>query len=172
MEISGFQLALIIGAALCAIYSRNIPRATLWILAGAASFIASTAWSRFGLHYPPAFTLALDASISLSLYLIGNERWETRLANIFRAQVLVSLIYLTGPITIFKTEFIFNHNIYVICLEFLNWAALAVISYTARMDRITRNETDAYRDRDANFHHSRIGLRAQRATPPFTKVRR
>jgi len=170
--ISGFQLALIIGAALCAIYSSNIPRASLWILAGAASFIASTAWSRYGFGYPPAFTLTIDASLSLALYLAGDEKWEVRLANIFRAQVLVSLVYLAGPVTIFGTELIFNHGIYIICLEVLNWIALSVIWDTARKDRIARHEDVFGHNRVAHFHSPRLGLRAQRAHPPFTKVRK
>lgn len=131
---NGWQIALLIGATIVAYLSARLPRAQLWILAGAASFFFSTAWARYGLPFPPAFTLACDASVCLMIYFFGREKWEIWLYRIFQASVLASLVYLAGPLEFFGRSMIMDHYVYVTVLELLNWTALFVIGGTSVMD--------------------------------------
>ena len=165
-----WQTLLLIGAILVAAASFKVPRAHLWILAGAASFVASTAYSRFGLPYPPAFTLVCDATVCLILYFACRERWEEWLYRIFQLSVLVSLVYLAGPITLGSLVIHLDHTAYVIGLEICNWLALALIGWTGIGEQVMRNEIGLGRARNPNLRRAHAIGRADRATPPFHKV--
>lgn len=169
---SEFQLALLIGAIITAAISKRLPRAHLWILAGAASFVASTAWARYGMPYPPAFTLAADSAVCLLIYFFGKERWEDKTYTIFQLSVLVSLVYLAGPIEIGGVVITMSHWLYVVMLEICNWAALAVIGGTALFDmaKAGDNEDAARYDWTGNLHRPNVSWRKARATQPFHKA--
>ncbi len=149
-----FQLALLVGAAFVALTTLRLERSFLWICAGAASFVASTAWARYGLPLPPLFTGLCDAVVCLLIYGLARQRWELHLYRIFQASVLVSMVFLIlqswGPA-------VASRYMYVIILELLNWAALALILGAG----ITQGIGD-----HGGFHHNlpRRGLRwAERA---------
>lgn len=91
---------LLIGAIVVAIISRRLPRSRIWIAAGIVSFVVTTAWARYSMPYPPAFTLAVDAGVCLLIYFFGEEEWEDKVYTIFQLSVLISLVYLAGPIDI------------------------------------------------------------------------
>lgn len=129
---SNFQVALLIGAAFVAVSSWRLERSLLWIMAGAASFAASTAWSRYGLPMPPLFTACCDAAVCFAIYVGAKQVWELLLYQLFRASVLISVVFVgftiatkTGP-----------HAAYVALLEAINWLALSLILGTAAMQRI------------------------------------
>ncbi len=165
-----FQFALLIGAAIVAFITARLPRAHYWLLAGGGSFILSTAWARYDLPYPPAFTLSCDAAVCLLIYFFGREKWEEHVYKIFQLSVLISLVYLAGPIEIGNITITMNHWLYVVLLELSNWAALAVIGGTAIMDRIGANENGAGHWRGNHIHRPNAAWRADRATKPFHKV--
>lgn len=156
-----FQLALVIGALITALISFRLPRAWRWIAAGAASFVASTAYYRYGLPYYPAFTLVCDASVCLAVYAFAKERWEERIYNIFQLSVLISLLYMSNVIA--------DHWLYIVCLELLNWVALLTIGGTAIWDRVKGNAGNPYGRRWADLHSSDIALRAARRSDPWHK---
>lgn len=122
-----WQLSLLAGACAVSIVCLRLPRAHLWIFAGAAAFVAATAWQRAGLPYHAAFTLSCDSCVCLAIYFLGRERWEIGLFRIFQVSVLTSLVFLAGPITLFGSTLLLSHGVYVIFLELWNWAALLLI---------------------------------------------
>ena len=125
---SEFQVALLIGAVITALISFRTPRAVIWIGAGAASFVFSTAYARVGWGYPPAFTAVLDASICFAIYFSAKTRWEMYLFLLFQGSVLVSTMYLAGIIG--------PHWAYIAFLEGINWLALGVIGGTSALSWI------------------------------------
>ena len=154
-----FQMALVIGALIAALIAFRLPRAWRWIAAGAASFVASTAYYRYGLPYYPAFTLVCDASVCLAVYAFAKERWEERIYNIFQLSVLISLLYMSNVIA--------DHWLYVVSLELLNWAALLTIGGTAILDRIKGNVGNPHDHRWADIRSPNIALRQARTTHPW-----
>lgn len=154
-----FQIALAIGAVIAVAVAWRVPRAAMWILAGAMSFIASTAWARYGMPYPPVFTGLCDAAICLGIYFFGKSAWEMRLWRLFQASVLVSLLYFVGVIG--------PHWAYIVALEAINWLALLLIigfGVVERYGNAARWRSDS-RVRWA-FHT----LRAERPERPFSEV--
>lgn len=113
------QIALVIGAIITALISWHLPRARIWLLAGAASFIASTAYARFGLPHSPAFTLSCDAAVCLLVYALASEEWHLRIFDIFRLSTLVTLLHMFGVIE--------THYLWIVSLELLNWAAMLLM---------------------------------------------
>lgn len=161
---SEFQLALLIGLLITGLISSKLPRAWLWLACGAASFIVSTAYARYGLPHSPAFTLAGDAAVCLAVYFFGVERWEiSGIYRIFQLSVLISLFRLSGIIA--------DQWLYIVCLELLNWAALLLIGGTAILDRARANEEHSDWNWHPHLHRSNIALRKARAQDPFHKVR-
>jgi MFS family permease len=130
---NSFQLALLIGALATGALSWQLERAWLWIAAGAASFIASTAYARYGLPMPPLFTALCDAAVCLLIYGLARQMWEVRLYQCFLASVLVSIVFLA--LSIFTPEAA-SRYLYVTLLEAINWAALLLIAGTALMQWI------------------------------------
>ena len=165
-----FQIALLIGAIFVSLISLHIPRAHIWILAGGASFVASTAYARFGLPYPPAFTLACDAAVCLSIYFLCSERWEEWLFRVFQLSVLVSLIYLAGPLTVGGFTITMSHYLYVVMLELCNWIALFLIGGTAVGEWVRRHEDSARIYRTGHLHRARGSWRSARISVPFHKA--
>lgn len=159
-----FQIALLIGLVVTGLISSRLPRAWLWLACGLASFVASTAYARFGLLYPPAFTLACDASVCLAVYFFGKERWEENLYRVFQLSVLISLLHMS--------HFISGHWLYVVSLELLNWAALLVIGVTAILDRARGHGGITHRHWSPHFHRSDLALRRIRQTQPFHRVKK
>lgn len=160
-----FQLALLIGLLITGLISSRLPRAWLWLACGAASFVVSTAYARYGLPHAPAFTLACDSAVCLAVYFCGKELWEiSGIYRIFQLSVLISLFRLSGIIA--------DQWLYIVCLELLNWAALLMISGTAILDRARSNEGHSDWNWHPHLHRSDLALRRSRQTQPFHKVKR
>lgn len=158
-----FQAALLLGALVTAALAYRVPRAVLWIGVGAACFAITTAWARYGLPYPPAFTAACDAAVCLLIYFFGKRRWEMRLWNLFQCSVMVSILYLAGIIG--------PKWAYVAALELVNWLALLLIAGTAITARAGENG-NAFSLRPLHrFSVAHRALYAKRKDPPFTARR-
>jgi len=161
---SEFQLALLIGLIITALISSRLPRARLWLACGAASFVLSTAYARYSIPHAPAFTLACDAALCLTVYFYGKERWEiSGIYRIFQLSVLISLFRLSNIIV--------DQWTYIVALEILNWAALLLISGTSFLDRARVNEGNSDRNWRPHLHRPNISLRKARAEDPFHKIR-
>jgi hypothetical protein len=160
-----FQISLLIGLVITGAISSRLPRAWLWLACGAASFVFSTAYARYGLPHAPAFTLACDSSICLAVYFFGVEKWEiSGIYRIFQASVLISLFRLSNIIV--------DQWVYIVALEILNWAALLLVGGTAILDRARAHEGYSGWNWDPHLHRSNLALRRTRQTQPFHKVRR
>lgn len=127
-----FQAALLVGAAFVALVSWRLDRSLLWIAVGALSFVASTAWSRFGLPMPPLFTALCDAAVCFAIYVWAKQAWELLLCQLFRASVLISVVFVGFTIATKSGP----SPTYVALLEAVNWIALLLILGTAAMQRI------------------------------------
>lgn len=168
---SVWQLSLLIGACAASLLCLRLPRAHLWILAGAAAFVLSTGWQRLGLPYHAAFTLACDSAVCLGIYFFGRERWEIGLFRIFQVSVLTSLVFLAGPISLFGATLLLSHTVYVIFLEMWNWIALLLIGGVG-LSEFWRfgHENGAFPDRLRGVFRSLRAWRAPRRAAPFHKV--
>lgn len=150
----GFQIALLMGAFVVVLVSLQNRRALLWVAMGAASFIVSTAYARWGGPYPTAVTALCDVAACITIYHYWRERWEFYLFLLFQGSVLVSLAYFAGLIG--------PHWAYVAVLEVINWAVLAVIGGT----RIVRLARDALGDHSRAYRYIRGADRALHAHVP------
>lgn len=120
---SVWQLALLIGAISAGMLVRDDRRSLIWIIAGAASFIISTAYQRSGLPGWPVATALCDAALCLLIYVGGRFQWELVLWKVWQTSVLISILYVYNWIP--------SRYVYVTALEVANWCALIVISGAA-----------------------------------------
>lgn len=160
---SEYQIALLIGAFVTALISWHLPRARLWITAGALSFVVSTAYARYGFPYPPAFTLACDAAVCLLVYARASEEWELRIYDAFRLSVLISLLRMLGLI---ETQWL-----YVVSLELCNWLALLVIGGTAILAGVAGGDS-SFRPWNSRLRRAEHSLRKRRASRPWHEIAR
>lgn len=157
-----FQLALLIGALVVLVASWRLPRARHLLVLGALSFVASTAYARYDLPYPPAFSIACDAFVCLWIYHTATEEFELWVWRAFQGMVLVNLLFLVGVIG--------PHSAYVQALELLNWAALAIIGGTALVEGLKGYGGNFGGGWARLLLYSRRSLRAQRTSDPWHKV--
>lgn len=137
-----FQTALLVGAAFVALVSWRLDRSLLWIAVGALSFVASTAWSRFGWPMPPLFTACCDAAVCLTIYAYARQAWEMILYKLFLISIMISIVFV--GFTIFPPKMA-PHAIYITLLEGVNWLALLLILGTAAMQRIKAHGGRSFR---------------------------
>lgn len=159
-----FQLYLVIGALVATVISLNVPRAWIWILSGAASFAASTAYSRYGMPYPSAFGIACDSFVVLAIFHFSKLNYELVLWRIFQSMILINILYLAGLIG--------PKWAYVVALEVMNWAALLVISGTAISKRVDKHEGGTGGVGINYLRGARLALQRERANDPWHKVQR
>ncbi len=159
---SVFQIALLIGALVTAVLSWHLQRALLWIFAGAASFVLSTAYARYGLPYPAAFTAACDVAVCLLVYFFANLKWEMGIGYLFQGSVLLSIGHLIGVIE--------PHRSYVMGLEGVNWLALLFINTTVVTLWLGSNGIPARRYPRSGVRWAHDSLFQKRAEPPWSKV--
>lgn len=128
-----WELALLSTLAVAALISLANPRGLLWLAAGAASYIISSAYADTGLPLHPLAAAICDGLVCLAIYNVcmtyGGSRWELPLFTVFQFSVLVSF---TRLVTI---ESVPEDYTYRLLLELCNWAALAIIigAGTARL---------------------------------------
>lgn len=143
----------------------DLPRARVWILAGAVSFFASTAYIDLGLPFHPVVTLFFDAAVCLAIYFGGRETWEVRTYQIFQLSVLFSIFKMS--------KIIDSATLYASLLELCNLSALLLIGGTALLEKARANEGDGilgYRNR--SLSRARFSLRKARSSQPFHRVRK
>lgn len=164
---NGWQIALLVGAFVTAGVSFHISRALIWIIVAAASFVASTAYARFGLPYPAFFTAMCDAMVCLAIYCAAKVEWELRLYKIFLLSVAVSLAYLVAR----SAGIDVSHYWYVAALEAINWAALFLIAGTAALQWIGGSHgVAAGRGRASRLRGAYRTLNKPRHDVPFHKA--
>lgn len=161
---SEFQLALLIGALTTAFFARKLPHAWLWISAWALSFVASTAYYRMGFPYYPVATLFFDGCLSIAIYGKAKERWELLLMRLVQCSILISLVY---SYLLFFQKTAAHHWLYIVLLEAVNWAALAMIFGTAVLDRIRSNGDSAARHWVSGIRSNLNPLRSSRTQDPW-----
>lgn len=147
-------------AILAALAARKTPRAVIWVVSLAASFIVSVGYLR-GYQaleannllafytddpsqivplmrdwLPPSIVAAAcDAVVCVLIYFFGRERWETHwLYGISLAMMGTNMLYASGLIIGFPP--IPDRGTLGIILEIMNLAALALIGGTGILDRV------------------------------------
>lgn len=120
--------AMMISAALFALVSSwQLPRARLWIGAGAFSYASSALWHNYGLPYPVYYGAATNLVLCYLLWIFAQQRYEMRVWNAVHLMLVLDLLYLTG--------FIRDKIAFAVSLEIVNLVALALISLTGIMER-------------------------------------
>lgn len=158
-----FQIALAIFAVFVGLTSMNVPRARFWIVTGATSFVATVMYWRLDLPYAPAFAVACDTLVCLTIYFVAREEWEMWLWRIFQLSILVSIAYLVrliGP-----------HSAYITLLVILNVAALLVIMGTGIVGRIKANGGFSIHSRLRRVRRAYDIIHAKRGSDPFHRNR-
>lgn len=117
-------IALAIGAAYAA---WNVPRAKLWLILGALSFVASALWHNYGLPYPTPFGAATNLAICYAFWILAERRWEMRVWNCFHMMLIIDLLYISGAIN--------DHYAFAVSLEIVNVVAILMIATTGIMER-------------------------------------
>lgn len=132
-----YAFALIIVALVILALSWHVPRAKLWMLAGGASFFASSLWWDFGdknVHH--IFTMACDMLVCLAVYNGAKEMWEAGIFLAFFLSVGVSLLRVVGSLP--------DGEMYASLLEACNYFALFCIGFTGLLDRINRHDRSVF----------------------------
>lgn len=163
---SVWQLALICGAGIAVWMAWGVPRAVHWVVLGALSFFASTAWTRYGFPYPPMFGALTDFCVWLAVFHYAEKRWELYFAFWFQAMIVIQLTYAFGGVA----DWSLDDSSRVILLEICNWGALATIWLTA----MTEKAGDGIRGPRPvvlGLDLVRRSFHRQRKEPPFTRVR-
>lgn len=130
---SEYDLALAIGLAVALGLSIGNLRAWAWLLAAAASFVASTIYWRLGLPYAPFFGGLCDAAICLAVYFFARYRWEMWIWRLFQASVAVNFYYLGALYGLWGN---LGHNAVSAILEFINWIALLFLGGSGIFERV------------------------------------
>lgn len=164
---NGWQMALSIGAIIAMAVAWHVPRAVHWICLGALSFVASTAYARYGFEYPAIFGAITDVAIWLVIYHYAEKRWEIAFAACFQAMIAADLIYAFGEIT---GAWMVSNWLRVVILEAFNWAALAVVFLTA-LTEPAHGVSPTRRGDARGLGALGAALHRQRKEPPFTKVK-
>ncbi len=128
--------------------SWQIPRARLWIAAGAISFIVSSLWWDYGnREVHPLLTFSCDSLVCLLVYLFFQEDWELGFFLAFLASTFSSLLQILG--------LIHQEWVYASLLEFCNACALLWITTTGIVDMVGKNENSALHPLRARLHFTR-----------------
>lgn len=154
-----FQVALAGGALLAFVVAYPLPRARLWILLLAASFVTSTMWQKAGLPHRELFGAATNVAICVCLYFMARQRWEMVVFNCLIMMTMLDAIYAVGFI---------EHYWLITALEFCNWMAILTIGATGYAERVG----DGSADRRGNMglaDFSRGALLAPRAAPSIVR---
>lgn len=121
------MLALIAGASGV---SYNRPRAVLWLLLIAITFLASSEWWRQGWPRAELFAGICDTLICTIAFRFAREKWEAVVWNAYVTSVAVNAVYLVNNLTGGPM----SHDIYSIILELLNVVAIITIGGTSAFD--------------------------------------
>jgi len=148
-----YHIALIALAVFAGASSWNVPRAILWLSAGALSFVTSVWWHRYGMPGAILFGAVTNFVICVLLSRFAKTRWEMGVFNAFILMILIDGLYAAG----------FTHSLYVVSVaqELVNAAAILIIASPGAVQRVERYGLFHSRDSRAVHHCHRLVL-AQR----------
>lgn len=122
-----YHLVMISAAAGAAVLAWNVPRAVVWIVAGAISYVTSAWWHNAGLPGAAYYGAATNLVICYLLWIFAVRRYEMRVWNCFHLMIILDLLYLSGFIT--------DHMLFAVSLEVVNLVALSIIALTGILER-------------------------------------
>lgn len=152
------------GYAVAALIAIGNLRALLWLVGGAGTFLASSAYWRTGYAHPELVAGSMDAAVCLAIYFAGRQRWEMWVWRFFQVMLMINIIRLAGTIGIFHDT---GQAPYAITLEAMNWLVILLIGGTSGLQRIGYD----YGGASNPWRGVRGVVRAlceKRRTPPFT----
>ena len=161
---SVFELALLIGAFIAAAASRFELRVVLWIAAGVADYVVSSAYYALGLPFHPFFTAMADCSVCLAIYFLARYRWELWLWRAFQLSVAVSILQMLRLLP--------GAYAYALMLEICNWLAIFVLMGKGLLEALHYGFGDLDRHSAWGLPGAMRAVRAPRKEAPFHKVSR
>lgn len=154
-----YHWALVAGAVFALWASWGLPRAKIWIAAGAGCFVVTSMWHDARLPHGEVLGAVLNAGIVVMLYTKAVRRWEMRLWNCFQLMILLDALYYFG--------FVPSHYVFAVSLEVANWLALAVISGAGMAEKARKNGMYPGRNFSNLLDPVFRALHAKRQDPPF-----
>ena len=124
-----FAYALMVGAVVALILSRNVPRAWAWICLGIISYTLSAFMHDANIPYAALLGVVTDFAIAIAILAFAKRRWEIAVVDCFGFMILVDLMWTANMIP--------SRYLYVTILELANWAALIVIGVTGVLQEAT-----------------------------------
>ncbi len=172
---SWYHLALLVAAGVAWFAARKTPRAGLWVVTLASSFVISVSYLYMYkpgwpfVWWPPHAGIATlcDAGVVALIFRFGMERWEAvGLRTIMMASVTVNLVQTSAYTLGFPP--MMEAKTYAILLEAINYLALALIGGVGILDR--KNARDRISHRPRRFMAS-VGqfAHSQGISPPLAK---
>lgn len=152
---------------LAAFIAWKTPRAPLWVVLLAASYVISVLYVHLapkGAFWPPSqlVGLLLDGAVLLAIREYHKEQWEFYgLGTLLAFMVTADIVQLFGALTGFPPPF--SRNNFGILLECLNYMALALIGGIGLMDWVRADDRDTMGHVRSDLLH-RAGLYAHART--------
>lgn len=140
-----YHLAQLAAFAIAAFLAWKTPRAPLWVLLLALSYVISVLYLHFapkgGLWPPSQFVgLLLDGAVLIAIREYHKEQWEWNLLGTTIAfMVTADIIQLFGALTGYPPPF--SRNNFGVVLEVLNYIALALIGGIGFMDWVRSDDS-------------------------------
>jgi len=156
-----YHFSLIAAALIAGAAAWNVPRAWIWLLAGAASFVVSAMWWRAGLPYGAFVGAVTDAMIVIAIHVYGRRNWEMKVAQCFLAMMLVDIMQLFGVVQ--------AGIVYSSVQEAINYIAMIVIFTTGAAQWVGAYGLDINSPRRHSPRFVReagLYLAKRRASPP------
>jgi hypothetical protein len=152
---SFFESLLLVGLIVVTLLSWRQPRALVWLAAGTANYIITSAYYSYGLPAHPFFTLLIDALMCFALIDKWEYRWEAGLCWVFGVSVAIDLARLFTLI---------DGHAYATGLELVNWAALLTIG-GPRLIELADAGFDSAGHRNRYLHGANFLLSSPRHPP-------
>lgn len=166
---SGVDMSLLVGLIVALAMSVGNFRAWGWLLIVAASYAIATVYWRTGLPYGAFVAGMCDTMICLAVYFFGKAKWEMWIWRLFQVSVAVNFAYLGGTLHVWP---IFNHEVYSIILEAINWIALLWIGGHGAVQVVgASDDADASGFAWRRVYRALLPLYRERKVAPFHKAR-
>lgn len=161
-----YHIALLVGALGALILAWDVPRATLWIMCGVASFVTSYFYHISELPYPAVFGAATNLAVCFAIYAKAQLQYEMRVWNCFHLMIVIDLLYLSGWIN--------SRYDFAVGLEIANWLALLIIGTAGVAERSGFGPLGLFALRArAGWPRALLNrLWGERENPPFWQVAR
>lgn len=126
-----YHWTLLTMAVAAGVVSYQVPRAVLWLALGAASFIASAIWHRYGFPYATLFGATTNIAILAMLSRFAKDQWELGFTLCFVLMLMVDLLFVTGAIV--------SQYQFAVALEVINLLAIMIVMGTGLSDWIWKS---------------------------------